>query len=392
MEHERQDERPVLGELARVEHRARAPRTPGGARGALAGAVATLASQRPRHGEVDSGIANGGSSSPSCRPLEPGVGDDRVEGDKSSSAPTKTANTGRDAASRRDGPAAPARGPRAPARRSARTSTAGSTASTPTSDTARSITVTSPKSRSIATSEAISTAKPAIAVTPEASTAAPVTRYVRSQRLDRLPPGLALLAVARAQQDRELGRDRDHQRAQARPTSGSAARRPATTPAPTSPSPARSGPAGTHARSHDRYTANSASATATSPATRPATAAAGRSSRGWRPRPAPAARPASRVTPSGGSSRARMSSITVALRLQRLQPHAEREHGGLAVGRDRRLREVRRHRVQQRAHLLPRRRQLGRAEQIGQRQRGAECGRPRSPSRRCSRARSTPAW
>ena len=43
----------------------------------------------------------------------------------------------------------------------------------------RSTTVTKPKSRSILMSETTSTAKPAIAVVPEASTAAPVDRYVR---------------------------------------------------------------------------------------------------------------------------------------------------------------------------------------------------------------------
>ena len=48
------------------------------------------------------------------------------------------------------------------------------------------MTVTRPKSRSIAMSEAIRTAKPAIAVTPEASTAAPVERVGARQRVARL--------------------------------------------------------------------------------------------------------------------------------------------------------------------------------------------------------------
>jgi hypothetical protein len=47
---------------------------------------------------------------------------------------------------------------------------------TPSRATVRSTTVTKPKSRSILMSETTSTAKPAIAVVPEASTAAPVDR------------------------------------------------------------------------------------------------------------------------------------------------------------------------------------------------------------------------
>ena len=50
----------------------------------------------------------------------------------------------------------------------------GSATSTPSSETLRSIRVTSPKSRSIWISDSASTPKPAIAVTPEAATAAPV--------------------------------------------------------------------------------------------------------------------------------------------------------------------------------------------------------------------------
>src|SRR5918995_37093 len=57
---------------------------------------------------------------------------------------------------------------------SAHTSVAGRTIITPSSATPRSTTVTIPKSRSILISVAISAAKPAIAVSPEASTAAPV--------------------------------------------------------------------------------------------------------------------------------------------------------------------------------------------------------------------------
>ena len=57
---------------------------------------------------------------------------------------------------------------------SAQRSAAGSTSITPSSDTVRSTTVTIPKSRSMRMSETIRAAKPAIAVAPEASTAAPV--------------------------------------------------------------------------------------------------------------------------------------------------------------------------------------------------------------------------
>ncbi len=61
-----------------------------------------------------------------------------------------------------------------PHRSLAQTRAAGKTSITPSRATARSITVTKPKSRSILMSLAISTAKPAVAVTPDASTAAPV--------------------------------------------------------------------------------------------------------------------------------------------------------------------------------------------------------------------------
>ena len=54
------------------------------------------------------------------------------------------------------------------------TSAAGRTTITPSSETVRSTTVTMPKSRSMRMSEAISAAKPAMAVMPDAITAAPV--------------------------------------------------------------------------------------------------------------------------------------------------------------------------------------------------------------------------
>ena len=98
--------------------------------------------------------------------------------------------------------------------RSAITSAAGSATSTPTSDTLRSISVTRPKSRSMRMSESVSTPKPAIAVMPDAATAAPVRAVRAPQRLDRVAPGDPLLAVALGQQHAELGRDRDHQRAE----------------------------------------------------------------------------------------------------------------------------------------------------------------------------------
>ena len=52
---------------AHLARRAARPPRPGRA------CVATFASQRPRQGEVDSGIANGGSASPACSPCEPGA-------------------------------------------------------------------------------------------------------------------------------------------------------------------------------------------------------------------------------------------------------------------------------------------------------------------------------
>ena len=60
--------------------------------------------------------------------------------------------------------------------RSDSASTDGSTSITPPSDTVRSTSVTSPKSRSIAMLENVSTPNPAIAVIPDASTAEPVNR------------------------------------------------------------------------------------------------------------------------------------------------------------------------------------------------------------------------
>ena len=63
-------------------------------------------------------------------------------------------------------------------------------------------------------SDSASTPKPAIAVTPDAATAAPVRRYAATQRLDRVVAGEPLLAVALGQQHAELGRDRDHERAE----------------------------------------------------------------------------------------------------------------------------------------------------------------------------------
>src|SRR3954447_7581004 len=71
---------------------------------------------------------------------------------------------------------------------SAQTSAAGRTARTPASATARSSTVTSPKSLNMRMSETINTAKPAIAVTPEASTAAPVREYARRRASPSDPP------------------------------------------------------------------------------------------------------------------------------------------------------------------------------------------------------------
>ena len=70
------------------------------------------------------------------------------------------------------------------------------------------------------------------------------------------------------------------------------------------------GTSGTHARVHDRYTANSASATASSPASAVSARRSG-SLIAWLASAASTGSPATVArTPSGGRSRARMSSIT----------------------------------------------------------------------------------
>ena len=63
-------------------------------------------------------------------------------------------------------------------------------------------------------SETISTAKPAIAVTPEASTAAPVDAIGAAQRLADVMPRAPLGPEPLAEQHAELRRDRDHERAE----------------------------------------------------------------------------------------------------------------------------------------------------------------------------------
>ena len=73
--------------------------------------------------------------------------------------------------------------------------------------------MTRPKSRSILTSLATRTAKPAIAVAPEANTARPVRAYA-ARRASSGPCARALLIEARREDDRELGGDRDRQRAE----------------------------------------------------------------------------------------------------------------------------------------------------------------------------------
>ena len=60
--------------------------------------------------------------------------------------------------------------------------------------------------------------------------------------------------------------------------------------------------------------------------------------------------------------------------VERHQPDAERERRGLAVGRDHGLREVGRHRVEQRAHGVAVLGRVGRAEEVGQRERRAQRG------------------
>ena len=98
--------------------------------------------------------------------------------------------------------------------RSSSTSTAGSTIITPSSETDRSTTVTTPKSRSILMPDSISTAKPAIAVDARGHHRPPGGGVGDRQRRGRVAAGLPLLAVALGQQHAELGGDGDHQRAQ----------------------------------------------------------------------------------------------------------------------------------------------------------------------------------
>ena len=86
-------------------------------------------------------------------------------------------------------------------------------------------------------------AKPAIAVTPEASTAAPVRVVGAAQRLAGRAPLAALLVVAGGEDDAELGGDRDHQRAERRRHRVERDTASASRPARPSRSRGRSGPA-----------------------------------------------------------------------------------------------------------------------------------------------------
>ena len=245
-------------------------------------------------------------------------------------------------AGRRARAATPARAATAARRaRRARAPPAGR-ASTPSSETARSTTVTKPKSRSMRMSETTSTANPAIAVAPRRRTARAGGAVGAGQRLGDRVAVDPLLAVALRQQHAELGRDRDDQRAQRRPTSGSAAPGWRTAPAPTSRRPARSAPAGTSARSGRRYTASRASDDEQEAAEHGEQAAPGRGDLALA-----SAASTGRPTTWAPHAGRRVESVAhlldhLLLAVQRHQPDAERHRGQAPVGRDHGLGEVRR--------------------------------------------------
>ena len=112
--------------------------------------------------------------------------------------------------------------------------------------------MTRPKSRSIAMSEAIRTAKPAIAVTPEASTAAPVERVRARQRLAGVRPGLALLAVTRADSSTENSVEIAITSALSAADIGFSGTPTSHSTSADQPVASAIGTSGTHARAHDR--------------------------------------------------------------------------------------------------------------------------------------------
>ena len=299
---------------------------------------------------------------------------------------------------RRSPPAPPARAALAPVALdggAASTSAAGSATSTPTSDTLRSISVTRPKSRSMRMSDSASTPKPAIAVdargghggagAPVGCGAAP--RPCRS-------PASTLLAVALGEQHAELGRDRDHERAQRdrhrvqrhahgeqdqrRPAGGEHDRRRAA-----------------RARGGDRR--GTPPAARARPAARPTSSVSRRRHGSATCAPERAASTGSptsfALTPAGGCSVERIASISRCWRsrLIRRIPNASvaarrsgvitscEKYGGIAPSSAVDLRGLRESSAGVRGGLPG-------LEQVGQRERGAQPRLAAAPRRRCSRS------
>ena len=241
---------------------------------------------------------------------------------------------------------------RRPARRpGARPASAppGSTASTPSSETDRSTTVTSPKSHSICTSDSASTAKPAIAVVPEATTAAPVDgRFAGSRR--RREPRRPLLGK-RAESSTENSVEIARTSAPSVADSGFSGTRAGTARAPTSRRRARSAPAApnaplpaaVHEKEHQPH-CQQARQQCSEPPQRLGQRRV-RLGREHLQAGDPRGHALRRVEPPRRTS-------MIAAALERQQPDAEREIRRPPVGGDHRPREVRRHRVQQPADAL----------------------------------------
>src|SRR4051794_13327331 len=189
---EGEHERPALGELAEVEDAgaadaARGPvagrALPGGAGNVDVAVDAAEGQRRRERRRLGAHLQPARADAVAAERVQRDIGE-HEDGDHADE-PAVAARSGRQAGRRGGRPAHVAQGrARIPGRRtapprrpcSASTSTAGSTSMTPSSATVRSTTVTKPKSRSMRMSDTTSTAKPAIAVVPEARTAAPVER------------------------------------------------------------------------------------------------------------------------------------------------------------------------------------------------------------------------
>ena len=232
--------------------------------------------------------------------------------------------------------------------RAARTARAptGSTSSTPPSDTVRSTSVTSPKSRSIVMLDKREHPEPGDRGDPRREHRRAGEPVRPRQRLGpgERPPRRSC-AEALGQQHAELGRDRDHERAERGRHRVERDPRSRTGSATTTRSRARSARAGRAPAATVRRTASSTSPTAISPASsisirRPdedSDASACAASTG---------RPASAALTPGRRMQVRSHVVDHALLArQRHQPNPERERRLAVIGRDHRLGEVRRHRL-----------------------------------------------